>query len=120
MKKRLYGVMLTGVLAMSLLMAAGAITPQVAEASGAAEAVGEFIDDTVITTMVRGRLLAEEGLSSLDIGVETNNGVVTLTGATDNPEISRLAERVAKEVGGVRKVENKMIVEDGKNAARRR
>ena len=71
--------------------------------------VGEYIDDTLLTTAVKGKLLAEAGIKSFSISVETNQGVVTLTGNVDRAEHVSLAERVAKTVDGVKTVENLLI-----------
>lgn len=72
--------------------------------------VGEFFDDTAITTEIKGRILARKGLDSLDIGVRTDGGVVTLSGRVDNGAQVELAEKVAREVKGVKKVINTLFV----------
>lgn len=71
--------------------------------------VGEYIDDTLITTKVKGKILAEAGLSSFSISVETNQGIVTLRGDVDKHETASLAERVAKMVNGVKRVDNRLV-----------
>lgn len=73
-------------------------------------AVGEFFDDTAITTEIKARILAREGLDSLDIGVRTDGGVVTLSGRVDNGAQVELAEKVAREVKGVKKIINTLFV----------
>lgn len=70
--------------------------------------VGEYIDDTLITAAVKGKLLAEAGVKSLSVSVETNQGVVTLTGNVDKVEHISLAEQVAKTVDGVTAVVNRL------------
>ena len=70
--------------------------------------VGEYIDDALITTLVKGKLLAEAGINSFSISVETIQGVVVLTGHVDEAEHVTLAERTAKMVNGVRRVDNKL------------
>lgn len=71
--------------------------------------VGEYIDDTLLTTAVKGKLLAEAGIKSLSVSVETNQGVVTLTGNVDRAEHIPLAERIAKDVDGVKSVDNRLM-----------
>ncbi len=43
------------------------------------QSVGEYASDTVVTRKVKAAIVADKSLSALDIAVETNNGVVTLT-----------------------------------------
>lgn len=57
--------------------------------------------DTWITTKVKSSLLADSDVSGLDIGVETVNGVVTLTGQVDQQTQIAEATRIAREIEGV-------------------
>lgn len=68
--------------------------------------VGEYIDDASITAVIKGKFLGQSGLDSMDISVETNDGVVTLTGEVDNRAQIGLAEGVAKEADGVKRIVN--------------
>ena len=74
------------------------------------ESVGEYVDDAAITTAVKGSFLTQKGLDSLDISVETTDGVVVLTGKVDSDAQIGLAEKVAKEVKGVKNVVNKLTL----------
>ena len=74
------------------------------------ESVGEYVDDAAITTAVKGSFLTQKGLDSLDISVETTDGVVVLTGKVDSDAQIGLAEQVAKEVKGVKNVVNKLTL----------
>ena len=74
------------------------------------ETVGEYVDDALITTTAKAKLLAETGLASFSISVETNQGVVTLTGKVDKAEQSAQAERAVKMINGVKRVENVLVV----------
>lgn len=73
------------------------------------QTVGEYVDDALITTAVKGKLLAESGINSFSISVETNQGVVSLTGEVDKHEHATLAEQTAKMTNGVRRVENRLV-----------
>ena len=73
------------------------------------QTVGEYVDDALITTAVKGKLLAETGINSFSISVETDQGVVTLTGEVDKHEHASLAERTAKMTNGVRRVDNRLV-----------
>jgi osmotically-inducible protein OsmY len=74
------------------------------------ESVGEFIDDSVITTKVKAAVLEEPSLKSLQISVKCYKGVVQLSGFVDSAESARLAGKVASGVPGVLKVTNDLIV----------
>lgn len=82
------------------------VTDNITVTSDGSGSVSGYIDDASITTVVKGKFLGQKGLDSLDIGVETTNGVVTLTGQVENQAQIGLAEGVAKEADGVRRVVN--------------
>ena len=60
--------------------------------------------DTAITAKVKAALIAEPGLKSTDINVETKDGTVTLTGNVDNPDMRVKAKQVASSTSGVKGV----------------
>jgi hyperosmotically inducible protein len=68
------------------------------------------IDDAGITTKVKAAILAEPGLDSLQISVDTVNGVATLSGTVDSQANSDKAAGVASGVSDVKGVENKLVV----------
>ena len=74
------------------------------------ETMGENIDDTTITTTVKAKLVAEKGSTLTRIQVDTNRGVVQLSGVVDSSADRSLAERVARGVGGVKGVVNNLQV----------
>ena len=51
-----------------------------ADADNKPKSVGEYASDATVTTKVKAAFVADKQLSALDIAVETNNGVATLTG----------------------------------------
>jgi hyperosmotically inducible protein len=71
---------------------------------------GIVIDDTQITTKVKAAIFAEPGLDTLQINVDTVNGVVTLSGSVDSMAHSDMAKALARNVSGVSKVNNQLIV----------
>lgn len=74
------------------------------------ESMGAYMDDSAITAKVKEAILAEPGLHSLQIGVETYKGTVQLSGFVDTlPSKSRAGEVTAK-VAGVRSVKNDLVV----------
>ena len=64
--------------------------------------------DSTITTKVKTKFLAESGIPSTKISVETYEGTVTLTGAVESKEQIAHAAKVAAGVSGVKKVENRL------------
>lgn len=74
------------------------------------ETAGELVDDTVITTNVKAKLAAEKGATLTRIEVDTNRGVVQLSGTVSSASDRAMAERVARTVGGVKSVRNNLQV----------
>lgn len=71
---------------------------------------GQAIDDTAITTSIKGKYLADDTLKGLDISVETEHGVVTLTGTVQSDSAKELATKIAQGVDGVASVNNQLTV----------
>jgi len=59
--------------------------------------------DTVITTKVKARLIAEKNLNGLHVKVVTENGVVYLMGLVTREDAARATD-IARRIGGVEKV----------------
>jgi hyperosmotically inducible protein len=74
------------------------------------QSVGTTIDDTVITTQVKAKLIADSRTDAYKINVETNGGVVQLSGFVDNDEAKRTAGEVARSVSGVTSVDNDLEI----------
>ena len=66
-----------------------------AKTDQAVSKTAEVVDDTALTTKVKAAILAEPGLRSLQIGVETKDAVVTLTGSVDTASLKDRAKQVA-------------------------
>lgn len=67
-------------------------------------------DDGAVTAKVKAALLADADVKGLDVKVETNSGVVTLSGAVDNQtQIDRAAE-IARKIDGVTSVTNQLTI----------
>lgn len=83
----------------------------------AAEKIGEqsdkagaAINDTEITAKIKAAIFAERGLKTLQIGVDTVQGVATLTGSVDSQQNSDRAKALAGAVAGVKEVDNRLQV----------
>jgi osmotically-inducible protein OsmY len=92
----------TTLLALSLLALAGCASTQ------KQEGMGEYVDDSVVTSKVKAAILKEPSLSSAEINVETFKGEVQLSGFVNSrADISKAIE-VARGVSGARTVKNDM------------
>ena len=74
------------------------------------ESVGAYIDDATITTQIKSRFVASKAVDAASIYVETLKGTVLLSGFAKNPEERSVAERIARDVNGVKVVRNEIIV----------
>jgi len=74
-------------------------------------AAGEAIDDASITALVKTTLLYHHSTSSLDIIVETKDGVVKLEGKAGNWPEKNLITQLVIDVHGVKMVFNNMTIE---------
>jgi hyperosmotically inducible periplasmic protein len=74
------------------------------------QTVGAYVDDSAITASVKARLLDNPDVSGLAISVETLNGTVMLSGFAKSQSEMNIAESLAREVGGVKAVENQIVV----------
>ncbi|NDP47565.1 MAG: BON domain-containing protein [Sulfuriferula multivorans] len=75
-----------------------------------ADQAGQAIDDAAITTSVKSKYLADDLLKGLDISVETDHGVVMLTGAVQNDSARERATQIAQGTDGVVSVNNSLSV----------
>jgi hyperosmotically inducible protein len=72
---------------------------------------GQVIDDATITTKVKASFVADPQVSALAITVETNNGVVTLSGVVESEAERQRAIQLAQGMEGVTRVDaNKLLV----------
>lgn len=79
------------------------------------ESPGEYLDDTVLTSKVKTRLIQDQALKAFQIDVETFRGDVLLSGFVDSKEQAQRAIELAKSVPGVKSVKNSLIVKKEKS-----
>lgn len=72
--------------------------------------VGEYIDDATITTKVKAVLAKDPDVKAYQVNVETQSGVVQLSGFVDSETSIRRAGELARQVTGVRSVKNDIRV----------
>jgi osmotically-inducible protein OsmY len=75
------------------------------------QTVGQKIDDASITAQVKMTLLYHRSTSALNTSVKTKRGVVTLSGKAKSGADMDLATKFAKDVNGVKSVNNRMTIE---------
>lgn len=76
-----------------------------AKAREKGEQAEQAVSDAWITSKVKSSLMFTRGISSFDISVTTQNGVVSLKGVVDSTAERELAVRVAQDIRGVKKVD---------------
>jgi len=76
---------------------------------------GQQIDDAAITAKVKSQLLADPQVSGLQVNVDTFKGQVQLSGYVNSPEERAKAEEIARQVAGVKNVNNDLIVKSSKS-----
>jgi len=74
------------------------------------ESAGEYIDDSLLTAKVKTALIENSETKAHQINVETDHGVVQLSGFVDNAAAKAAATSVAKSVTGVKDVKNELSV----------
>lgn len=91
------------ILAMAALLAAAGCASAPKQ-----ESVGEYVDDSVITTKVKAAILNDPVLKSSEIKVETYKGIVQLSGFVSSQSMVDKAVSDAQGVRGVVSVKNDM------------
>ena len=81
------------------------------KAMGAAAA--DKVDDAAITAKVNANLATDKDLSAIKIDVDTQNGVVTLSGPAPTATAKARAGEIARGVKGVSSVNNQLTVKAG-------
>ena len=72
--------------------------------------VGSWIDDVLISSTVKTKLITNSEIKAGDIDVSSSQGVVTLIGRVSSTTIKSDAERIARGTGGVKDVNNELTV----------
>jgi len=70
----------------------------------------EYIDDSAITAKVKTALIGDPRTKAHQIGVETHQGTVQLSGFVDSSEAKATAEELARAVDHVKSVDNEIDV----------
>jgi BON domain len=104
MPTRTLGTRWGGILLAALIVVAGA-------ALAGERSTGQAIDDTLITTKVKASFAADPQVSALAITVDTNDGVVHLSGVVESESERQRAIQLTQGIEGVKRVDaNKLLV----------
>ena len=83
------------------------------KAREAGQAIADATADARITGLIKGKLVADRGLSSLKISVNTTDGIVTLSGTVPAEEDIGKAMLLVMDTDGVREVVSTLQVKRG-------
>jgi hyperosmotically inducible protein len=78
------------------------------------QTAGQYVDDSSITASVKSKLVADKAANLTRVDVDTTNQVVSLNGIVASAEQKTRAEQLAKEVNGVRRVQNNLQIQKTK------
>ena len=81
---------------------------------------GEYLDDQTLTARVKSALFADPNVSGFQVNVDAYKGVVSLSGFVDTAAQKARAEDVARQVNGVRQVQNNLSVRENISSPRAR
>ena len=106
-----------------------AVPPNVSETPGAtikdngradpAHRSAHPVDDSLITTKVKGKLVGDKQTRKDNIEIETVDGVVNLTGSAASKSNASRAVSLARQVKGVKSVKNNIEIDAAKTAQSR-
>jgi len=102
-------------LSVAALLGVSAIGFAAADSTDSSSTVGAAISDTVITGEVKTKIAADTRLQGSDVHVQTDNGVVTLTGSANSGSAKDAAEELARNVSGVHSVNNELTAPNAAN-----
>src|ERR1700722_17434579 len=77
------------------------------------ETSGQYVDDSTITAKVKEAYVADPQVSSMQVNVETMQGVVQLSGFVSSKSMEQHAVQLAQQVNGVKSVKDNLIVKPG-------
>jgi len=76
------------------------------------KSVGQSIDDKVIWSKIKGKLIREKGIRSLNVDVDVNKGVVTVTGTVVTADQKAKILGIARKTAGVVNVFDNILVQE--------
>src|ERR1700689_2583562 len=102
---------------LGVCLVAGAATADDTTPTAHSASAGAAVGDAAITTKVKAKYLGDDRLKGSHIKVTTTNGVVTLTGSALGADSKSAAEELAKEVNGVKSVDDEVVTSASQGSA---
>lgn len=96
-------------------LALGSLVTSGCAVTSGQSSVGQYVDDTTVTTRVKARFAEDTGVSAMRIQVETLNGTVQLSGFAATQAEKDQAGQLARSVPDVKNVRNNIIVRAANN-----
>lgn len=84
-----------------------------ASVEAAASSLRRTSADVATTVKVKTALALSKRVSAYDVDVDTNNGIVTLSGHVASEDIKELAGEIARDTSGVERLQNALVVDPG-------
>ena len=94
----------------AVIAAAVLVTTAACSGTRTRESTGEVIDDAVILSSVKSKLVSDPRTDAHEINVDVSRGVVQLNGFVDSQDEKSRATIVATEVKGVKEVQNNLQI----------
>ena len=76
----------------------------------AKDAAVQYVDDAALTAHIKAKFAEDKAVSAMRVNVETKDGVVQLSGFVNSLIEKNRAEMLAKDVNGVKRIHNDIIV----------
>lgn len=87
--------------------------PSAGESGAGLEEASDYMDDSLITAKIKQDILSDPLLKASQIDVETENGVVKLSGAVDSQQSVDRVKAIAQSVTDVKAVESELVIKEG-------
>jgi hyperosmotically inducible periplasmic protein len=107
--------MLNRILLTSSLAAIALCAAPTLQSCSSTQPVGEQMSDAGITSKIKAKYVADGDINPFNISVETEEGIVYLTGRVKTQANKDEAEQLARDTKGVRQVVNNIQVGDRTN-----
>lgn len=75
------------------------------------QTAGQYVDDSTITASVKAKLVGDKLANFTRVDVDTTNRIVALNGVVESADQKARAEELAKQVEGVKKVDNRLQIQ---------
>ena len=99
-----------------LIMSTAVLGTAACSSTRTQRAPGEQVDDAALLTSVKSALAADSTANAADVNVDVNRGTVKLSGFVDSASHKARAAEIARDVDGVKSVQNDIAVGESSTA----